>query len=240
MSLLVDEELAIDAGSLASGLTFEEQARLSAVLLSHGHYDHVRDVPAVGLSLFSMGRHLSVLGESDVLNMLRSHWINGTTYPRLHEMPAEEPTLQFHSISPGESFELSGKVITPTRMNHTIASLGFRIEDGKGRVMFYTSDTGPLPPTFWEGVSADLLIAEVTMPNAWQESAISAGHLTPELLKRELSSILSTATKMPRVIAVHMNPLLCLSGKLEVELNAVAREMGVEIAMGFEDMECEV
>jgi len=48
MSLLVDEELAIDAGSLASGLTFEEQARLSAVLLSHGHYDHVRDVPAVG------------------------------------------------------------------------------------------------------------------------------------------------------------------------------------------------
>jgi len=37
-----------------------------------------------------------------------------------------------------------------------------------------------------------------------------------------------------------MNPLLCLSGKLEVELNAVAREMGVEIAMGFEDMECEV
>ena len=55
ISLLVDGVLAIDAGALTSGLSLEEQKRIKALLLTHQHYDHVRDVPALAMSLFLGG-----------------------------------------------------------------------------------------------------------------------------------------------------------------------------------------
>ena len=37
VSFLVDDVLAVDAGSLASELTFSEQEKIGVILLSHGH-----------------------------------------------------------------------------------------------------------------------------------------------------------------------------------------------------------
>jgi ribonuclease BN (tRNA processing enzyme) len=44
-SILIDDRMAIDAGGLTSTLTFEEQPRLEAVLITHRHFDHVKDLP---------------------------------------------------------------------------------------------------------------------------------------------------------------------------------------------------
>ncbi|MEZ4314815.1 MAG: 3',5'-cyclic-nucleotide phosphodiesterase, partial [Polyangiaceae bacterium] len=43
-AFIVGDKLAIDAGSLTSGMTVEDQAALSACLVSHAHLDHVRDL----------------------------------------------------------------------------------------------------------------------------------------------------------------------------------------------------
>jgi len=48
--LLVDDRIALGAGSLAVGLTLEEQKRVRHVFSSHLHYDHVRDLLVLGLS----------------------------------------------------------------------------------------------------------------------------------------------------------------------------------------------
>ena len=50
VSILVDGILAIDAGSITSTLTFEEQQKLEAILLTHRHFDHIRDLATLGLS----------------------------------------------------------------------------------------------------------------------------------------------------------------------------------------------
>ncbi len=239
-SLLIDDVLAIDAGSLTSSLTFDEQARLTAVLVSHSHYDHIRDLPGLGLNLFGQGRHVAVCGDGSVLDALTSHWLNEAIYPRLHQLPMNRPTLQLTPIRPGESFELSGYSITPVRTNHVSNSLGFRIEDGRGRVLFYTSDTGPLAADFWNGISADLLAIEVTMPNAQQGFALSAGHLTPELLKRELSRLASASAGMPRILALHVNPVFRTNGGLATELAEVARALDVVIDVAYEGMELHI
>jgi phosphoribosyl 1,2-cyclic phosphodiesterase len=49
-SVLVDGVLAMDAGALTSSLTFAEQEKVSSILLTHCHYDHVRDVAAIALN----------------------------------------------------------------------------------------------------------------------------------------------------------------------------------------------
>jgi len=50
ISLLIDDALAIDAGGLTSSLSFETQQKLNAILLTHQHYDHVRDIPMLAMN----------------------------------------------------------------------------------------------------------------------------------------------------------------------------------------------
>ena len=52
MCLLLDEVVALDAGSLTSKLSLKEQLSLKAVLLTHGHYDHIRDLPMLAMNCF--------------------------------------------------------------------------------------------------------------------------------------------------------------------------------------------
>ena len=52
---VVDDILAVDAGSLTSNLSLEEQNRLQALILSHRHYDHIRDVTALSTNFYHSG-----------------------------------------------------------------------------------------------------------------------------------------------------------------------------------------
>ena len=47
-SLLVDETLALDAGCLTGSLSLAEQLALTAVLVTHHHLDHVKDLATLG------------------------------------------------------------------------------------------------------------------------------------------------------------------------------------------------
>ena len=49
-SHLIDKVLVLDAGGLTRSLSFEEQAGIRAVILSHRHFDHVRDLLPLGIA----------------------------------------------------------------------------------------------------------------------------------------------------------------------------------------------
>ena len=49
-ALLVDGRLALDAGALTSTLTLAEQDEIRAVLLTHHHFDHARDLVTLGMN----------------------------------------------------------------------------------------------------------------------------------------------------------------------------------------------
>ena len=70
ISLLIDEVLAIDAGSLTSNLSFEAQQKLKAVLLTHQHYDHVRDIPALGMNFYLEKATINVYATQPVYDAL--------------------------------------------------------------------------------------------------------------------------------------------------------------------------
>ena len=56
--LIINDVLAIDAGELTSSLSMSEQQKLKAILLSHQHYDHIRDdlSPNIHIKVIGTGR----------------------------------------------------------------------------------------------------------------------------------------------------------------------------------------
>ncbi len=102
LSLLVDNKLAIDAGSLSSGLSLPEQRQLKVILLTHQHYDHVRDVPCIAIVLYHSGKNLRIYTTSTVKEALKNHLVDGALFPRFLELPPEKPTIEFVLLKPEE------------------------------------------------------------------------------------------------------------------------------------------
>ena len=59
---LIDGVLAIDAGSLVSSLSLVEQGEIRALLITHQHFDHARDIPTLGLTTMGSPEPIHVYG----------------------------------------------------------------------------------------------------------------------------------------------------------------------------------
>jgi ribonuclease BN (tRNA processing enzyme) len=116
-----------------------------------------------------------------------------------------------------------------------VPTVGYQVTSADGKVVFYTSDTGPGLADCWQQVSPQLLIIEVTVPNSYEEFAHNSGHLTTGLLRQELESFRELKGYLPRVVLVHMNPLE--EKTIEAEIAAVASSLNTEIQLGYEGMQ---
>jgi len=108
VSLLVDDTLAIDAGALTSSLSLEAQQKLKAILLTHQHYDHIRDIPAIAMNLFLNGGNINIYSIPPVYDALSTHLLDGKLYPNFLEQPQENPTLKFSAIAPYQAAQIEG------------------------------------------------------------------------------------------------------------------------------------
>lgn len=231
---VIDDVLAIDAGSLASSLTYEAQENLKAILLTHSHYDHVKDVPAVAMNHYVNGKTIHIYATHPVYETLVTHFMNGQLYPNFTEWPEESPTLKVTFIEAEKAERIDGYEVLPLSVNHE-ATVGFQVTSSDGKVMFYTSDTGPDLAKCWEVVQPQLLIIDVTMPNSEQDFASRLGHLTPKLLEEELTTLKGMKGFLPRVIAVHMNP--AKEKEIEKEIREVAKRLDASIVLAHEGMQ---
>ena len=238
ISLVIDDILAIDAGALTSSLSLAAQQNLKAVLLTHQHYDHIRDIPILGMNFRLHDNTINVYSIQPVYEALSTYLLNDVLYPKFMENPAEKPTIQFKILSVGETKSISGYTILTVPMNHTVPTVGYQITSPDGKSVFYTSDTGPGLTECWRRVSPDLLIIEVTVPNKYHEFARRSGHLTPNLLQQELESFREIKGYLPRIVLVHMNPLD--EKGIETEIATVASTLNTTILLGKEGMQIEV
>jgi phosphoribosyl 1,2-cyclic phosphodiesterase len=100
ISLLIDDTLAIDAGRLTSSLSFEAQRKLKAILLTHQHYDHIKDIPVIAMSLYIQDKTISIYSTQPVYDVLSSYLLDGTLYPKFLERRGREATIKFTIIEP--------------------------------------------------------------------------------------------------------------------------------------------
>ena len=217
--LVINDRIALDAGSLSQGLPLERQVEIDAILLSHSHMDHTNSLPFVIENIF--GRRegpLEVYTSSATIYAIRKYLLNNATWPDFTRLPNHlQPVVSFVEIQDETPIELHGVRFTPIPVNHPVPTHGFLIEEGD-KAFLWSSDTGPTQ-RLWEianntknlqAVSVDL-----SFDNSLQDVADVSFHLTPQSLERELEKL---EQKVP-ILLHHMKPP-CVE-KIRQEISAL-------------------
>ena len=189
-SFLVDERLALDAGHLTASLELDAQAALDAILLSHAHLDHVKDVAFLADNLAcTRDRPLVVAGIAPVLDAIRAHLLNDVIWPDFTRLPSPEaPVLRLETLAEGRPATVAGYRVIPIAVDHGTPAVGYLVSRD-GRTLVWSGDTGPTEALWKAAVSArgvGAVILEASFPNRLLDVARVSGHHTPATLRAEL------------------------------------------------------
>ena len=118
-----------------------DPARLSAVVLTHEHPDHVSGFALLVEKLWLLGRRepIPVYGPASALRVAESCFELYAT-DRWEGLPDRE----YHAVdeAPGAAvFERDGFRVTATPVDHPVPTIGLRVEAASGAVAAYSADT---------------------------------------------------------------------------------------------------
>ena len=233
VTFLIDDILAVDAGCLASNLSLSEQRKIKAILLSHGHYDHIRDVPSFAFNNFD--HTVKVFASAHTLNILSSHLVDGVIYPEFTKtIPffLEKPSLKYVNLETFKTINIEGYKVLTLPVNHTITTTGFQITSKDKKKIFYTGDTGPGLSALWEHISPHLIIVDVTFPNRLENRAINSAHLCPKFLKKEMLEFNQIKGYFPQVVLIHLSPNF--ENEIKNEIEDFNKELKIPISIAYE------
>jgi cAMP phosphodiesterase len=187
---LVDDRLALDAGALTSTLELDALARVDDVLLTHSHFDHIKDLPM--MSDVVVGRRDSAIvihSNTECIRTLKQNLFNNVLWPDFTEIPSKRnPVFKLRSFRPGARIKVGRYSVKSVLVSHPVESCGYVISNGKV-AMAMSGDTGPTEK-FWKILNQTenlkLLLLECSFPNQLQALADVSGHFTPQTLEQEL------------------------------------------------------
>jgi cAMP phosphodiesterase len=189
-AFVVDDRIAIDAGSLTSGMELKAQCALEACLVSHAHLDHVRDLATIADNRLQNGAPpLIVAGTKETIRILRKHFFNNLLWPDFSVLPtARRPAIRYLVLKPESETKIAGYTVRSILVSHTIECCAFVVTGPDGSLA-YSGDTGPTK-RLWEVLNATPnlkgMLMEVSFPNERQRLATVSGHHTPQTLVKEL------------------------------------------------------
>lgn len=205
-SLLVDDDILIDAGTGVAELEVAQLALIDHVFITHSHLDHLAFLP---LMIDSVGhlrdKPLVMHASQATQDIIRAHIFNWQIWPDFSEIPSRDnPRLQFNVIEVGQTIDLNGRKVSALPANHTVPALGYQLDSGAGSLVF-TGDTGvndALWPQLNQIANLRYLIIETAFPNQERQLALLSKHLCPSLLADELSKLESS----PEIFITHLKP----------------------------------
>src|ERR1044071_2958914 len=192
---LLDDWLAVDAGTLTSKLSFAQQARIQGVFITHPHADHIRDLPHLINNRFSQqAGTLTVFASKEVMDLLTKNVFNGIVWPDFAVIVSpltNKPTVQYRALTPGKRIVFNDVGLTAVNVDHLIPAAGVIVEMG-GQSIVFTGDTGPTQE-IWKRTNKTqnvvAVVTEASFPNDQQSLADETAHLSPQTFGDELKKI---------------------------------------------------
>ena len=203
-SFLINDTLAIDAGSIGFFADPPAQARVRHLLVSHYHIDHIASLPILLDNIALLGDAPVTLHCSrHVYDCLRRDLFNFRFWPDFFALSTEAMTfVRFEPLESGETVNLEGLRVTAVGVNHVVPTLGFLIESESAAIVI-ASDTGPTED-IWTKTNqlANLraVFLEACFPKELANLAAVSKHLTTEGFAREVQKV----NPGTRLFAVHL------------------------------------
>ena len=204
---LIDERVAIDAGSIALALTTEQRQNVRDIIVTHPHMDHIASLPIFIDDLFeTLKSPVRVYATPEVIELLERDIFNWNVYPRFSELKNEfGPVMAYVPIPVGQEFKVAHLTVTAVPVNHIVPTVGLVVSDGKSTVAF-SSDTSETDE-FWSVINRtphlDALLVEASFPNSMANLAEVSRHFTPASLERDLHKLTHNGID---ILAVHIKP----------------------------------
>src|SRR5210317_1830547 len=98
--LLINDTIALDAGSLAQGLSIERQAKVHSIVLTHSHMDHTNALPFFVENVYGVvGGAIDIYASAETTYSIRKHMFNNASWPDFTRMPNNLlPAIRFHEL----------------------------------------------------------------------------------------------------------------------------------------------
>lgn len=190
---VVDDCVAIDAGSLAMSSTEAQKNQIRDVILTHAHLDHIAGLPLFIDDLFSnLTEAVRIYAAEEVIEVLERDIFNWSVYPKFSELKNENgAVLEYRSFEVGKEFDVKHLRVRAVNVNHKVPAVGFIVCDGKTK--FAISGDTASAGEFWKELNKethlDAILIECAFPDQLSELAEASHHLTPKSLECELKNI---------------------------------------------------
>ena len=215
-TFLVDDALALDAGSVCTGLTLEKQLKIQHVFLSHVHMDHVGELPLLVDNKSLHGQYLTVHATADTLRFLMENIFNGVIWPDFTKIPnPEDPALRFQQMEYLEPVQVGDYTVTALPVNHLKGSAGCHVsQNGSGLV--FSSDTGKTD-ALWNYINGrddvTALITECSFPARMEDLAVRSRHFSSSSLAVQLDKLEDDV----KVYIYHLKPQFAEEIRSEID-----------------------
>ncbi|ADC71475.1 cyclic-AMP phosphodiesterase [Thioalkalivibrio sp. K90mix] len=206
-SILIDEDILIDAGSGVGDLTLGELQKIRHVFLTHSHLDHIGFLPMLADMVYSSNAPpIQIHALPPTLKALREHVFNWVIWPDFTCLPSpEQPLLQFRPIRPDQQVSIGLREVHTLPALHTVPAIGYGVMHNDGVGFAFTGDTSS-SEALWEALNAlpylDLLMIESGLPDEMDGMADLAKHYTPHRLADDLDAL----RHQPRIAITHLKP----------------------------------
>jgi cAMP phosphodiesterase len=204
---LIDDSVAVDAGSIALALTAEQRQSVRDIIVTHPHMDHIASLPIFIDDLFeTLESPVRVYATPEVIELLERDIFNWNVYPRFSELKNEfGPVMEYVPIPMGEAFQVAHVTVTAVAVNHIVPTVGLVVSDGKSTIAFSsdTSETDELWNVINRFPRIEALLIEASFPNSMASLAEVSRHYTPASLQRDLRKLNHNGLD---ILAVHIKP----------------------------------
>ncbi|MBL8152438.1 MAG: 3',5'-cyclic-nucleotide phosphodiesterase, partial [Blastocatellia bacterium] len=130
-SFIINDSMAIDAGSLVLGINRLSQLLIRKVVITHSHLDHHVGLPLLLDNIFSdMSECVTVYSTEETIDALKNHIFNNLIWPDFSSFSnSNGASLKFEVVEPYRCFAVDELKLTLVPVNHTVPTVGLILED---------------------------------------------------------------------------------------------------------------